>query len=52
MSRNVHDLISDISEMLDTVENECINLIEDKEDLQEKLKDLDEQEKEFPKHMT
>lgn len=49
MSRNVHELIYDISEILDTVEDEYISVIEERDDLQEKLKDLDEKEKEFPK---
>lgn len=49
MSRDARDIICDISDMLDIVEGEFINLIEDRDDLQEKLKDLEEQEKEFPK---
>lgn len=49
MSRNVHDLIGDISEMLDTVECEYINVSEDRDYLGRQLKDFKEKEKEFPK---
>lgn len=42
MSRDVRDIICDISEMLDIVENECINLIEDRDDSQSELKDIKE----------
>lgn len=49
MSRNVHDLIGDISEMLDTVECEYINVSEDRDYLWRQLKDFKEKEKEFPK---
>jgi hypothetical protein len=49
MSRNVHDLIGDISEMLDTVECEYINVSEDRDYLQRELKEFKEKDKEFPK---
>ena len=49
MSRNVHDLIGDISEMLDTVECEYINVSEDRDYLQRELKEFKEKDKELPK---
>jgi hypothetical protein len=42
MSRNVHDLIGDISEMLDEVECEYINVSEDRDYLGRELKDIRE----------
>ena len=49
MSRNLYDLVGDISGILDEVECEYTSVMEERDDLREKIKDLDEQEKEFPK---
>ena len=49
MSRNVHDLIGYISEMLDEVECEYIDVSEDRDYLQRELKEFKEKDKEFPK---